>query len=442
MLDLKLDSKQQKVIDAFNSGANLFVSGPAGTGKSLIIDIISRTPGKEIICLAPTGLAARNIKGSTIHRFFGFPCTVLTSENIGISSDQQRAMLKIVDCIIIDELSMVSANLLWGIDYLLKQANNNDLPFGGKQIVCFGDEFQLPPVIPDDMIRRYFEDHYGGVYAFNPAAWRDASFIPMVLDNIYRQRDCEFMKMLNAIRVCSPEVGQYIKQLNQRIKTQREVTDEMFHNPRHISLCTTNMLAKVINDRALAALPDGGGIYCVELSGKVDKNDLPVDERLHIKKNEKVMLLANVNHGTAYGYCNGDMGMVEDYSNEGVQVCLNDGRRVNVEPYTWIVYEYELTTSSSGKLHIDPQPCGYIRQLPLRAGYACSIHKCQGLTLEAAHIGLGTGCFAHGQLYVALSRLKSIDGLTLDRPIRLYEAFVDPQIQEFHRQLELERKID
>lgn len=440
MLDkLKLDSKQQQVINAFNSGANLFVTGPAGTGKSLIIDYISKAPGKEILRLAPTGLAARNIKASTIHRVYGFPSTVLTIDNIGIKSEKQRAMLKTLDCMIVDEISMVSSNLFWGMDYLLRQANGNDLPFGGKQIICFGDVFQLPPVVSDDMIKRYLEDRYGGVYAFNPAAWCDAAFVPIVLDNIYRQQDCEFIKMLNAIRVCSPESGRYIKQLNQRVKTQKEVTAEMFNNPRHVSLCTTNMLAKAINDRALSALQDGGGIYCAELSGKVDKNDLPVDERLHIKKNAKVMLLANVNHGTAYGYCNGDMGIVEDYSNESVQVCLNDGRRVIVEPYTWISYEYELTTDNSGKLHLDPQPCGYVKQLPLRAGYACSIHKSQGLTLEAAHIGLGSGCFAHGQLYTALSRLKSIDGLTLDRPINLHEAFIDPQIQEFYQQLELEQ---
>lgn len=439
-----LDMQQQYALDLIDSGQNIFLTGEAGTGKSFVIQHLRNDPNREIIFLGPTGVSAKNIGGVTCHSLFCFPSTVLTPDMLQITSGKQQAMLQLVDTIVIDEISMVRSDLFQAIDIMLKLANNTDESFGGKQLVCVGDYFQLPPVPGDAKVQRYLEEILGGIYAFNTNSWKEADLKPVILNQVHRQHDLEFLNILKSVRTCRHDLGTYLQLCNQRVRPDHlNINNEDFHNPKHICMCCTKKVATAINYKGLAQLPDSGFLNNAIKIGIFPEDDWPTAYSLLIKKGAKVMMLSNSYIGNQYNYVNGDVGVVEDYDpgSRMVLIRLLNNKLVSVIPFCWQYYEYDLESGVDGKLHIVHKEVGQFIQYPLMTSYACTIHKSQGKTLDQAHLVLGRGCFAYGQLYTALSRLRSLNGLTLETPVQFHEAFVDPQVQDFYRQLELEQSF-
>ena len=438
---MELDIEQQYVIDLIRKGYNIFLTGEAGTGKSFIIKYLKENSIREIIYLGPTGVSARNIGGCTIHSLFGFPSTALTPEQLCIMSDKQLAILRLVEIIVVDEISMVRSDLFQAMDIMLKKANNTDKSFGGKQLICVGDYYQLPPVPGSENVQRYLNERLGGIYAFNTKSWKDANLKPVILTKVHRQQDRDFLDMLKSVRTCQPDLNKYLDLCNKRVVSE-PITDNLkaLHATDHICMCCTRRNASYINNSALAMLPDRGFTNNAKVIGRFPHEEWPTDYSLRIKEGEKVMLLNNRKVGNYYEYANGDIGIVYEYYPDcrQIKVRLSKMDVATIVPDTWEYYEYDIEQNAEGKLHIVPKEVGQFIQYPLVAGYACTIHKSQGKTLDQAHLVLGSGCFAYGQLYTALSRLRSLNGLTIQRPIMFHEAFVDPQINAFYDSLKNE----
>ncbi len=417
------------------SGRNIFLTGRGGTGKSSIIkSFLERSEG-NVVCLAPTGIAARNLPhGVTIHNFFRLSPTGEPSRR---ENPYLQTLYQATETILIDEISMVRSDLFSMMEAILRQyamPGYERLPFGGRQIIAVGDFYQLPPVIEDDSIRRYLERQAGGIYAFNTAAWAQAKFENIVLRQIHRQTDPEYIEFLDAVRNTSRDLPDHLSTCEANIIGEYLESDS-------VGVCCTRSDVAAINSTAMNRLKDAGIIFPGCVRGTFPTNDLPTDKELLIKRGEKVMLLANQQASYSYGYdyVNGDIGVVEDYAPalETVTVRLSATQRLlEVTPAVWFNYEYDVEENDrTGELRLTTRKTGHFRQLPLAPAYAMTIHKAQGQTLNRIHLVLGRGCFAHGQLYTALSRVRKLTDLTLDRPIRFREAMNDPQVTDFYQNL-------
>ncbi len=423
-----LTSEQKQALDIMLSGRNVFLTGRGGTGKSSIIKAFLKQRSQRVACLAPTGIAARNLpNGVTIHNFFQL------SPSGQFSSKREpylRRLCQATKTIIIDEISMVRSDVFSLIDRMLRGYGYGNQPFGGKQIIVVGDFHQLPPVIDDENIRRYLEAELGGIYAFNTEAWRQADFMSIELQQIHRQTDHEYIKLLEAVRSVSPDLSSHLNKC--------AVADDGIA-PDRIGICCTREGAAAINNAAMDMLPDIGITSHGESDGYFPENEFPTERELTLKRGEKVMLLANQQTPffNKYDYVNGDIGIVEDFDRIRGYVSvrlLESQRLLAVHPATWLNYEYQVQTNfSTGELSLISKVIGSFRQLPLAPAYAMTIHKSQGQTLNKIHLVLGRGCFAPGQLYTALSRIRKFTDLTLDRPIQFREAMNDPQVTEFYR---------
>ncbi len=430
-----LTLEQEFALDAMLSGRNIFLTGRGGTGKSSIIRTFLERSGGNVACLAPTGIAARNLpNGVTIHNFFRLSPT---GEPPSGETPYLQELYRTTDTILIDEISMVRSDLFSMMEAILRRyamPGRERLPFGGKQIIVIGDFFQLPPVIEDDNIRRYLERQAGGIYAFNTGAWAQAEFENIVLEQVHRQTDPEYIKFLDAVRNTGHDLPEYLNMC------AANVTGEYLESDS-VGVCCTRSDVAAINSTAMNRLKDAGVIFPGSVRGTFPMNDLPTDKELLLKRGEKVMLLANQQNPYSYGYdyVNGDIGVVEDYAPalETVTVRLSANQRLlKVTPAVWFNYEYDVEENDrTGELRLTTRKTGHFRQLPLAPAYAMTIHKAQGQTLNRIHLVLGRGCFAHGQLYTALSRVRKRTDLTLDRPIRFREAMNDPQVTDFYQNL-------
>ena len=418
-----LDSQQLQALELALSGKNLFITGGAGTGKSHIIRHIAselQLSHRNVVILAPTGLAAFNIEGQTCHRFFGFTDDVLHEGNTGIVSPLMQHKLQAINILIVDEISMVRSDVFAAMERLLRLANGTDIPWGGKQIIVVGDYYQLPPVVPDELIRDYLLQHFNGVYAFDTKAWGLANFSLVNLVNIYRQSDVEYLHMLNDVRLFSPAVTEAINAINtycQQLKAYKH------DDSLHINLCCRNKDAEAINLQYLAELPGRESAYTAQILDYVPPDFNPVARQLTLKVGARVMLLKN-----GFDHSNGSMGYITALSQDLIMVKLDYGNTISVIPTIFEYKEYEL----DGDLIISVTK-GTIIQFPIALAYAISIHKSQGMGFDRVNILTGaSGCFEHGQLYTALSRAKSLSGLRLANPIQLWEASPNQQIQEFY----------
>lgn len=416
-----LDQEQETALKLMRNGKNVFLTGSAGTGKSAVIDAL-RQYKNRLVCLAPTGLAARNLRqASTIHAFF----------SIGHSTDETalRNRLRAAETILIDEISMVRVDLFQRIDRLLR-LHVADRPFGGKQIIVVGDFHQLPPVAESAPIQEALEECYGGIYAFNAPAWEQAHFETVRLNRIHRQTDRKYINFLEALRATAPSLPDYLK-LSESCVSSRPADWP--------ALCCTRHAAALINAGEMNRLAGEETCFNGKITGRFPIHELPVELNLKVIEGARMMLLAN-RYDTQPGgqYVNGDIGVVSTYSSLGnwIEVLLDRGGTVRVTPTMWSNCEYEAEVDN-GELELHVNEIGYFRQFPLIPAYATTIHKAQGQTIPKIHLVLGKGCFAPGQLYTALSRVRSFADLTLDRPIRFEETIVDPQIQDFLRRLEV-----
>ena len=437
---MNLNPEQRCALNAMCAGENIFLTGYAGTGKSAVINAFIQQKPSNLVCLAPTGLAARNLaEAMTIHRCFNLPTGIAYPLERNNMSPSQADFLRTIKTVLIDEISMVRSDVFMAIEELLRHhapAENQGKPFGGRQIIVVGDFYQLPPVVPAEKLEEYLDEQLDGIFAFNTSAWRAAGFRCIKLSHVHRQVDEFYINFLNEVRYLGPKLFSYLRYVN-----QQAVSDSQTEKGNDgIFLCCTRKVANNINIRALSELSDSGVLFKGRIQGCFPKDELPVAEKLLIKRGARVMIYGNCNSpGIALHaqYVNGDIGTVIDYNSAAfsVLVKLNRGPTVTVRPMTWSNYEYTTWRDENNELQIRQKEVGTFHQLPLAPAYATTIHKSQGQTLDKVHLVLDRGCFVQGQLYTALSRVRSLDCLTVDRAISPDDVLTDSMVQSFMEQL-------
>lgn len=419
-----------------DSNRSIFVTGKAGTGKSTLLHYFREHTKKNIVILAPTGIAALNVKGQTIHSFFGFKPDI-TVEKAKDVKPKDSSIYKKLDAIVIDEISMVRADLLDCVDVFLRRyGKKKNSPFGGLQMIFIGDLYQLPPVVKARE-RVFFKDYYPSPYFFDSIVFRgikspiletrgvgfDMEFIE--LEKVYRQHDDFFIEILNAIRNNTAD-WRHLEKLNSRYNDDVIEGEKDFY----IYLATTNKLVDAINKQKLARLKGKTYIFKGQCSGNFNVKDMPTAIEIELKIGSQVMLLNNDSEGR---WINGTIGRVSDiesFSNapDVIWVDFPDGSRVDVTPYTWELFEFSFDKGSKRILsHI----VGRFIQYPIKLAWAITIHKSQGMTFDKAIIDIGSGTFSHGQLYVALSRCTSLNGIILKRPLQKKHIFMDRRVVDF-----------
>ncbi|MBF0485724.1 MAG: AAA family ATPase [Candidatus Omnitrophica bacterium] len=415
-----------RAFDLFeNSSRHIFLTGRAGTGKSTLLQYFRSSTQKNVAVLAPTGVAAVNVKGQTIHSFFRFrpDITPATVAEIRLRR-AQREIYRNIDAIIIDEVSMVRADILDCMDAFLRlHAKKHDEPFGGVQLIMIGDLFQLPPVVTNSE-QDVFSGMYPSPYFFDARAFKDLDMEFLELETIWRQKEDRFISLLNAVRENNFSENE-LKTLNARVQPDFEPSAQDFF----VYLTTTNDLADTINHSRLSALK--GKVYEYEgtLNGKFEERNLPTQEKLKLKMDAQVMLLNNDSLGR---WVNGSIGQVTDIiHNDGedaVRVRLSEGQIVDVVPFTWEVYRFVYDKESDT---LQSEMTGAFTQYPLRLAWAVTIHKAQGKTFSKVIIDVGRGAFSPGQVYVALSRCTTLDGIILKKPILRRHIMMDERVGLF-----------
>lgn len=413
-----LSPEQEAVFRAIeDSRDHIFVTGRAGTGKSTLLEYLSWHTAKQLVVCAPTGVAALNVAGQTIHSLFRLPIGVIADHEIEQSAEL-RKLLNTIDTVVIDEVSMVNADLLDAMDRSLRQARQKPhAAFGGVQVVMFGDPYQLAPVPGDPEERAYFADRYASMWFFDARVWSEADLLIYELGTIHRQHELEFKQLLTAVRhgEVTPEMGQRLNQVGQRTPPEDGA----------ITLATTNATVTRINGSALARLPGRALTAVAEVSGEFGGRAFPADERLELKVGAQVMFLRNDTGGDGR-WVNGTIGEVVKIS-DTVTVEV-DGERHEVLPSTWERYRYSYNPVTKT---LDKDVVAEFTQFPLRLAWAVTIHKSQGKSYDQAIIDLGPRSFAPGQTYVALSRLTALEGLYLTRPLRPSDVIVDDAVRRF-----------
>ena len=412
---------------------NLFITGKAGTGKTTFLHQIKKESLKRMIIVAPTGVAAINAKGVTIHSFFQMPFGPILPNQIANTSNAQRKfsktkidIIKSLDLVIIDEISMVRADLLDGIDQVMRRYKNRNKVFGGAQILMIGDLQQLAPVVkPNEW--SLLQQYYHTVYFFSSKAYQEADVVSIELKHIYRQKNEDFIKILNEIRTntLSEESAEI---LNKNYNPTFSPTKE----DGYITLTTHNNRANLMNSSELNKLKTKSHFFNAEISGKFNENSFPNDEKLELKVGAQVMFIKN-DSSQEKRYFNGKIGIVTDISKQNVTVqCTNEIDEIVTERETWENINYSINDDTK---EIKEDITGSFSQIPLRLAWAITIHKSQGLTFEKAIID-AEASFAHGQTYVALSRCTSLDGLVLKTPITSDAIINDRTVSSFNETVE------
>lgn len=415
-MDVELTPEQLAIFRRIEDGdGHLFITGRAGTGKSTLLRHLTEHSRKQIIVCAPTGVAALNVGGQTIHSLLKLPLGVIADAPLRQRTELKQ-MLNSLDLLVIDEISMVNADLMDAIDRSLRQARGvRSVPFGGVQVVMFGDPYQLAPVPGDAEERAYFADHYESMWFFDARVWREEAELEVVeLVHIHRQTDLEFKTALNAVRhgTVTAEIAQMLNDAG-----ARRPADDV------LTLASRNDTVTRINGRALAQLPGKSKTAVAEVSGDYGGRQYPADVELQLKLGAQVMFLRNDAEGR---WVNGSLGKVVDIG--GTVWVEVDGEQHEVEPAVWEQYRYSYSPTTK---EIKREVVAEFTQFPLRLAWAVTIHKAQGKTFDEAVVDLGSRAFAPGQTYVALSRLTSLEGLYLSRPLRPGDIIVDQRVRRF-----------
>ena len=427
--DIIVMDEYKTVCDLLAAGCPVvFVTGNAGTGKSTLIRFLRNVIEKQTVVLAPTGVAALNVEGVTIHSFFHFPPRILEAEDIKLVHD--RKLYRKLELLIIDEVSMVRCDLMDSVDRFLRMNRGNSAPFGGVQLLLIGDLFQLPPVVPRHEWDVLEARGYASPHFFSAFGLQEASLVPVELTSVYRQKDVEFVDLLNRVRI-GEDVDQVTAELNRRCCMASAVRAD-------ITLTSTNRQADTINIEELRRLPSPERSFPGNIEGKLslDGDRLPSPIDLRLKKNARVMFTKNDDQRR---WVNGTMGIVREVD-MGILVELtsqSSGLVYEVSPVTWETYKYSY---DSGKDQIVANTVGTYTQYPLMLAWAVTIHKSQGKTMDSVLVDLGTGAFASGQAYVALSRCRSLEGMRLARAIRSTDIICDPIVKRFYLALAVLRE--
>lgn len=425
---------------------SVFLTGKAGTGKSTFLRYICSQTKKKHVVLAPTGIAAINAGGSTLHSFFKLPFYPLLPDDPKLSlqkgriydffkfSKSQRKLLEQLELIVIDEISMVRADIIDAVDRILRVYSHNlREPFGGKQLLLVGDVFQLEPVVKADE-RDILQRAYTNPYFFSAHVFSQMELVSVELQKVYRQSDPTFINVLDHIRDNNLTV-QDLQLLNTRCDASP--TSSIDNSP-YITLATRRDNVDHINERKLQELPGNSTMFKGVIHGDFPAGSLPTSEELFLKPGAQVIFVKN---DYEHRWVNGTIGIIEgfDTTEETLYVITDDGRRYDVKPESWrnIRYRY-----NEDKKEIEEEELGTFTQFPVRLAWAITIHKSQGLTFNRAMIDLTGGAFAGGQTYVALSRCTSLEGISLRKPISQSDVFVRPEITQFARQFNNHQTIE
>lgn len=396
----------------------IFITGKAGTGKTTLLQYFARNTVKNAVVLATTGIAAVHVHGQTVHSFFHLkPGNLLDLDNL---KKLPRRTVEAVETIIVDEASMLRADLLDAMDHILRISTYSDEPFGGKQIILFGDLFQLPPVeeAPSGGLFDYFRAMYKSPYFFDARVVQQTKIEVFELQHIFRQQgDRRFAQLLNKIRENTVTQAELDQQLNTHISPLEP--SDLDHA---VILSPTNSGAAWRNHARLAQLEGKEFTYNAVVDEAFKRKAVPAEECLRLKRGAKIMMLANDEH-----WVNGDIGTVYDLGPDFIKVELK-GSIYQVEPYIWedVKYTFNALTQK-----LEPKVNGFFKQYPLKLAWAITIHKSQGLSFDGIYLDIGHGAFAPGQTYVALSRCRSLDGVTLKKALRRQDILCDGRVQAF-----------
>ncbi len=406
-----------------HSDRHVFISGRAGTGKSTLLQLFRSTSRKRIAVVAPTGVAALNVKGQTIHSFFRFPPRLLTPDSI--RRLKNRRLYKNLEILIIDEISMVRTDLFENIDAFLRINRNSPKPFGGVRIILFGDLFQLPPVVAGEFEQRYLQERYKTPYFFSSRAYKSImrEMETIELSTVYRQSERHFINLLDRIRSKSFEWDD-LEDLNNRVVREEDIQEGS------VTLTTRNDTAHSINHRKLQELESESIAFHAVIRGHFDSKVYPTDASLNLKEGAQVMTLKN---DPQRRFVNGSIGQIVELDVDRIVISIwdeyEDYKSVELEKETWDMIKYEW---DPGKKAIEAKVIGSFEQYPLKLAWAITIHKSQGKTFEKVFIDMSGGAFEFGQTYVALSRCKTLNGVQLRQPLQPGDIMVDERIIEFY----------
>lgn len=436
-MDFQLDTNNKEFQDALqlitHTRQSVFLTGKAGTGKSTFLKYICNHTKKKYVVLAPTGIAAINAGGVTLHSFFKLPFRPMLSDDPDLSLShgrifeffkypkEKRKIIAEVDLIIIDEISMVRADIIDCVDRILRvYSGNMRLPFGGKQLLFVGDVFQLEPVVPSDQ-KEILSLFYASPFFFSARVFKDINLVPIELQKVYRQTDSVFINILDRIRNNAAR-KQELDTLNGRYFPSFEPQNE----DMYITLATRRDQVDFINEKKLAELPGEEYVSVGKIEGDFPESSLPTQLNLSIKEQAQVIFIDN---DYERRWVNGTIGMVSGIDENGnVYVLLESGVEHLVEPTSWRNYKYKYNEKEK---RIEEEIVGTFEQLPIRLAWAITVHKSQGLTFSRVVVDLTGGVFAGGQTYVALSRCTSLEGLVLKSKISSRDIFIRKEIVEF-----------
>ncbi|MDG5800190.1 AAA family ATPase [Marinilabiliaceae bacterium ANBcel2] len=434
----KIDRKNPEFQNALHliehTNSSVYLTGRAGTGKSTFLRYICEVTHKKHIVLAPTGIAAINAGGVTIHSFFKIPFRPIMPNDPDLSTSKRRIydflkynrskikLIKEVELIIIDEISMVRGDILDFIDQVLRvYTGNKNRPFGGKQMLMVGDAFQLQPVVKRNewqILNRFYKTPY----FFSANVFTQIPLVQIELKKVYRQKASEFVNILDSIRL-KQEPDKQIQLINKRVKPNYKTpTDELF-----ITLATRRDTVNYINEQKLTELEGKEVSFDGEITGEFPQSNLPTLKSLILKENAQVMFVKNDIEKRWY---NGTLGIVEEISDKGIYVRLENDQIYLVAREKWENLRYKFDEKNN---QIIAEELGSFTQYPLKLAWAVTVHKSQGLTFDKVVIDFSGGAFAGGQLYVALSRCRSLDGMILKTPVTRNDIIVNREVVEFSK---------
>lgn len=425
---LVLDKAFQDILQQLeDEEGHFFITGKAGTGKSTLLQVFRKTTRKKVVVLSPTGISALHVQGQTIHSFFQLPPKLLHPGELRIHPRLVR-MLSVIEAIIVDEVSMVRADVLDAIDMTLRMHRNSSLPFGGVQMFFFGDLFQLPPVVSSPEERVYFQTTYASPYFFDAHVLKNALDLKMIeLTHVYRQRERHFIRLLDAIRTMQFDYED-LEDLNQRY-----LPDASIEEP-YLTLCSTNAATQAINKERLEKLDSAIFSYSGEVKGDFNPKLFPTDYTLELKMGAQVMLIRN---DPERRFVNGSLAVIEGLEADSIRLSLTteDLQRevIEIPKMTWEINKYALSADAGNP--ITSEVIGTFTQYPLRLAWAVTIHKSQGKTYDRILIDLGKGAFEFGQTYVALSRCRTLDGVFLKRKLTPRDILVDERVVSFYEMM-------
>jgi ATP-dependent DNA helicase PIF1 len=433
---IEITSEYEAVLAAIaRKDPYIFISGRAGTGKTTLVNYLRNHLQEQVAVVAPTGVAALQVRGMTIHSFFRFPPRLIFPED-DIKKLKDRRLYNKLGILIIDEISMVRADMVDAIDMFLRvNGPREGRPFGGVQIIFVGDLFQLPPVVRQEEMQVLLERGYDAAFFFNAQVLHRTEMTCIELRKIFRQKDKAFTDLLNQIR------------MNQGADAAIRIINETCYRPREggdfqaITLTTTNQRADSMNAKEMRLLDTQTKIYKGRIEGKfnVDERNLPSPLDLTLKLGARVMFTAN-DRNIPRRYMNGTLGKVIQFESDSITVELDvphsgsskTRHLVEVPIFAWESYQYEFDEQEN---QIKPVVNGKFEQFPLMLAWAVTIHKSQGKTLERVRVDLSGGTFAPGQVYVALSRCTTLEGIELEQPIRSSDIRTDARIKDFYQKL-------